>query len=47
MLIKTLLLNAFKLVGIPEIKGGVPKRSNGAGCKPVDWSSKVESFPPN
>ena len=26
--------------------GGVPKRSNGAGCKPVDFGlRKFESFP--
>ena len=47
MLIKPLLLNAFKLLGIPKEKyGGVPKRSNGAGCKPVDFGlRKFESFP--
>ncbi len=27
-------------------KGGVPERSNGAGCKPVDFGlRKFESFP--
>ena len=30
----------------PIILGGVPKRSNGAGCKPVDFGlRKFESFP--
>ena len=49
MLIKPLLLNAFKLVGIPiiVINRGVPKRSNGAGCKPVDFGlRKFRIFPP-
>ena len=28
------------------VKGGVPKWSNGAGCKPVDFGlRKFESFP--
>ena len=36
----------IKLVGPHNFKGGVPKRSNGAGCKPVDFGlRKFESFP--
>ena len=31
---------------LPLRKGGVPKRSNGAGCKPVDFGlRRFESFP--
>ena len=39
----------FKLVDIPTvIYKEVPKRSNGAGCKPVDFGlRKFKSFPPN
>ena len=30
----------------PAYLGGVPKRSNGAGCKPVDFGlRRFESFP--
>ena len=40
----------FKLVGIPTMSlGGVPKRSNGAGCKPVDFGLRKFNLspPPN
>ena len=43
---KTLVINTFKLVGILSNKGGVPKRSNGAGCKPVDFGLRKFNLPP-
>ena len=38
----------FKLVGIPVvILGGVPKQSNGAGCKPVDFGLRKFDLSPS
>ena len=44
--IKRLLFEALLNKGTLPQKGGVPERSNGAGCKPVDFGlRKFESFP--
>ena len=46
--IKRMLFKALLNKGTlsPEYLGGVPKRSNGAGCKPVDFGlRRFESFP--
>ncbi len=45
---KTLVVKYFLSywVSLNDVLGGVPKRSNGAGCKPVDFGlRKFESFP--
>ena len=41
-----MLFEALLKKGTLPQKGGVPERSNGAGCKPVDFGlRKFESFP--
>ena len=41
-----MLFEALLMEGDTSPKGGVPERSNGAGCKPVDFGlRKFESFP--
>ena len=41
-----MLFEALFKEGDTSPKGGVPERSNGAGCKPVDFGlRKFESFP--
>jgi hypothetical protein len=46
LLHKKKIINRFVLLIYINNKGGVPKRSNGAGCKPVDFGlRRFESFP--
>ena len=47
-LIKRLLLNTFKLVGIPTLnfKGGYQSGQMGRAVNPLTWSSKARIFPP-
>ena len=41
-----MLFNLLNKGALPLLYGGVPKRSNGAGCKPVDFGlRRFESFP--
>ena len=41
-----MLFEALLNKGTLPHRGGVPERSNGAGCKPVDFGlRKFESFP--
>ena len=41
-----MLFNLIEHGGASPALGGVPKRSNGAGCKPVDFGlRRFESFP--